>query len=376
MKLISKNNLKKIFRFIKIYGLTRTIAKVFGRARIHFPFWILLSFPNYFKKGKKVGLIGCGHHAFSSIAYFLASSTNSNLVWVGDINEDASSSLAYCYGSKSVGNQCSDSRNMEAVDIVYIASNHYSHADYAIEYLQNGCDVFIEKPVAVNRDQLERLKTVMKNSSNKIFVGFNRPHSPAIKLIKEFTKNNEEPITLSCFIIGHYLPSDHWYRDTKEGTRIISNIAHWIDLAVHIFSWRIDYPEYIDITISYSDKDNPSENINIAITSPKGDLINLLFSCRDEPFEGVSESISFQQDTVIAKINDFRDIQIWKDSEYFQKKYKPKDNGHKSTILQPFHSNSMRSWDEIIESTNIMLHIDEMVKSLSISSRYTFNNNE
>jgi len=376
MRLINSKNFIKIFRYIKIYGIFRTISKIVGRTRSRLPLWLFLSFPKYIRFGKTVGLIGCGHHAFSSIAFYLTTSTNAKISWAGDIDKHASSTLAFCYCSKDVHKDCSSPENVDDVDLVYIASNHSSHAEYASNYLNNGADVFIEKPIAVNFEQLKLLEKAKEKSDKEVFVGFNRPHASAIKLLKNRVKNNKAPVTLSCFIIGHVLPDDHWYRDPKEGTRVISNIAHWIDLAVHILFWRVNNPEYLDIFLTYSNPANKSENITINITSPNGDLINLTFSCRNEPFEGVNESINFQQDNIIAKIDDFRSIQIWQDHKYFLKKFRPKDNGHKACVLQPFSTEGRRTWNEIIHSTALTLNIDEMAKESEGYSRYYFKQNK
>ena len=43
------------------------------------------------------------------------------------------------------------------IDLIYIASNHYTHAEYAIEALNKGKSVHIEKPHVVNESQLDRL---------------------------------------------------------------------------------------------------------------------------------------------------------------------------------------------------------------------------
>ena len=370
-----ENKFKKIIRYFRIYGFTRTISKVLGRTRWRIPLWLILSYPNYLKNGKKIGIIGCGHHAFSSIAFYISSSTRNKISWVGDINEAASSSMAFSYNATDVYDDFRDPNNIEEIDIVYIASNHATHAEYAIKYLSNDVDVFIEKPIAVNYDQLKALDSSRLKSKGKIYSGFNRPNSAAIKTLRKIATGLSSPISLSCFVIGHVLPEDHWYRDPKEGTRVISNIAHWIDLAIHILFWRDEKPDYLDISIQYSDKSNISENIVINITSSNHDLINLVFSCRGEPFEGVNETINFQQDDLIVKIDDFRDIQIWQSEKYMSKKYRPKDNGHKSTVLQPFSDSSLRRpWNELYHSTALTLDIDEMVKNSDHNARYKFTN--
>ena len=74
---------------------------------------------------------------------------------------------------------------------------------------------------------------------------------------------------MSCFIIGHWIDDDHWYRDPSEGSRIVSNLGHWIDLSVFIYSINSSYPKFLDITISSSNLKKPSENLSISMISSK-----------------------------------------------------------------------------------------------------------
>ncbi len=364
--------LKKTLRYIGIYGIFRTLTKVLGRLRPKFKLWLLLKFPFYSRSGKRIGLIGCGHHAFSSLAYFLTASSNSRIVFALDIDEKASSSLATAYGAVDVGAEYTpNKKDVTLPDLVYISSNHATHTDYAINFLQYGCDVFIEKPVSINTEQLDKLAQVVNQSGQAVYVGYNRPHSPAIKLVEKYTTHNKElPFTLSCFISGHFIPADHWYRDPSEGTRVVSNVGHWIDLASYMLFWAEEQPEFLDISVSYSDLNMPSDNIVVSMVSPRHDLITMTFTSRSEPFEGVNETINFQQGDVIAKIDDFRTTKIWKDDIYKKYRHWPKNNGHNSTVLQPFTSGKKRQWNEIEFSTRLMLHIEAMVLSQTKQNRF------
>jgi len=356
------NSVRKVVRYIKIYGFFRTFAKVLGRVRPMFPLWMVLKFPFYNRSGKKVGIIGSGHHAYSSLAYYLTTSSDCKIVFSLDVNSDASSTLAYAYGAFDVGNNYIPNKNgIDVPDIVYISSNHATHTEYAEEFINYGCDVYIEKPISINKKQLDILSGVMESSDSKIYVGYNRPCSPAVKIIRENIGRNADPISLSCFVVGHYIPADHWYRDSAEGTRIVANVGHWLDLSVHIMSWSGLLPEYLDVKISYTNTDTPSDNISISIVSDREDIVNIVFTSRSEPFEGVNETICLQQDDFLVKINDFRVTEIWKGVGYKKITHWPKNNGHKAAALQPFQDDDFREWNEIKYSTMLMLSIEEMV---------------
>ena len=366
-----KLKIKKVYRYISIYGIFRTLVKVFGRMRLKIPVWIFLSFPNYLKNGKTVGFIGCGHQTYASLAFYLTTSTNFKIIWGYDIDENAVKSFNIAYGIKNL-NVKGDLKNNKLPDIVYIVSNHSTHTEYAIEFINKGCDVFIEKPISIDKNQFKLLSNAISSSNSNIYVGYNRPFSKAIRLLKRQIIDFDKPFTLNCFVIGHTLPKDHWYRDPKEGSRIVSNLGHWIDLFVHIYYWSGRFPDYLDINICFSDKNEVSENISINIVSPNKDLISLVFSVRNEPFEGVNETINFQSGGVIAKINDFRKIEIWNEDEYISKTFFPKDNGHKRCAIQPKFNNDKRDWVELSTSTRVMLFIEEMVNNKLKNNRFNF----
>jgi len=343
----------------------RVIAKVLGRLRYNFKFWIILKFPFYNFSGRKLGFIGCGHHAFSSLAYFVYRYTTSDIRYIYDIDKLAATSFAnaYCLKSHRVD-------SLDSIELVYISTNHASHVQYALKCLKKNIDVFIEKPICTSLLQLEQLNDAVSFSKSRIFTGFNRPFAPAIQFIKHTCARTNNPISLSCSVIGHFLPPNHWYRDAAEGTRVLSNISHWIDLSIHfLFNCKTSLPETITINFSYSDFTCPTDNTSITLVSSDGDLFTIFFTSRSEPFEGVSETILFQQDDVIAKIDDFRKMQLWKGHKKFIRRYWPKNNGHRECVLQPFaNSNSYRKWDEIKISAFITLKIDAMAKSCKTTS--------
>jgi predicted dehydrogenase len=361
--------LKKIVRFFSIYGFSRTITKVLGRFRIN-------AGPFTKSNGEKsVAVVGCGQFAFSTICYFLKKQKNIKFYSCYDIDINKSKSLGRRYGFIHVADSFEQLLEFDKLHTVYIASNHYSHTEYAIKTLEKGINVYIEKPISVNKNQLCSLLSAITKSTGSIYAGYNRPFSQPITDLKELLNKrgciqNDTPFTVNCFISGHVILPDHWYMIPKEGTRICGNLGHWIDLIVHLLSWREQLPDNVSIQITYSDKNVADDNIAVAMTTDKHDLLTITFSSRTEPFEGINETINIQCGKAIAKIDDFRTMTVWIDDLIGKKRYFPKDVGHKNAIRQPF-ATEKRNWHEVEISTLLMLYIRDMALNREASNYFS-----
>jgi len=360
-------HLKKVIRFIQIYGVRKTFFKVLGRTLKPFPFFVFFR-PNVVRN---VGVIGCGQFSFSTVGSVLTGIFGNIFIDCFDVNKDKQMSFSNFYRIKKSSNTSQDLINNPNVEYIYITSNHASHTDYAVSSIFAGKVVYIEKPICVSWSQFQCLITAIEKRDNPVYFGYNRPFSKAVRQLKEFTDKSCSPVTLSCFITGHMMSKNHWYRNPNEGTRICGNVGHWLDLAVHVLSWGKLQNNWA-LNISYSDMDNPDDDISISMTSSNGDLINIILTSRCEPFEGINETINFQKSNTICKIDDFRNMTIWQEDKLIKKRYWPKDVGHNLSILQPFQNKFSRDHNEVFYSTFLMLHISNMVKNKENHSLFSF----
>lgn len=369
--------IRRIIRYTNIYGVSRTFAKVMGRIRPLVPLWLFLKFPWYKFDGLRVGIFGAGQHAYSSIAFYLCAFTKSSISFVFDINRHAAFTLAKAYRSKDVGTEIFEELNNGlGIDLVYVASNHATHVDYAVNAMSSGIDVFIEKPIVVDASQWQKFLTAANLFSGNIYVGYNRPFAKATRVLSQLAKKESGPFTLSFFVTAHFIDAQHWYRKASEGSRVVANMSHWLDMSIHTLFWKNEIPEYIDISISYSNAEEPSDNVSLSIVSSAGDLINIVFTSRSEPYEGVYESVNFNRGDLISKIDDFRSMTIWSGDKKINKNFRPKDNGHKACILQPFDNSHARNLREVFLSTELMLHVEKMVTLLERNSRFFLSTSE
>jgi len=125
------------------------------------------------------------------------------------------------------------------------------------------------------------------------------------------------------------------------------------------------------ISIAFSSSTDRDDDLAISLTSEIGDLIVIVLTSRAEPFEGINETIVFQKKNVMAKIDDFRAMTIWKGDSVERFHYRPKDVGHEGALLQPFNR-KQRDWREVELSTLLMLFIKDMVVTGQTRSEFSF----
>lgn len=352
------NGLRKSLRYLGLYGLTRTLYKIAGRSRRPIPLvWRA-------RADADIGLIGCGQFGFSSIGYFISRRFGGRFSWCYDPDSAAADSFRVAY---RVAHRAVDAVQMladPAVKLVYIASNHHSHAGYACAALAAGKNVYVEKPIAVTTPQLAHLMASKAQSAGRVFAGYNRPFSGAVRFLREHGGQGfDGGLSLNCFVSGHRIADDHWYRNPQEGTRICGNAGHWIDLFVHMLSWRAIAPDSYRLSLTSSNPSEPDDNFVLSIATDLDDVFSLMLTARSEPFEGINETINIQAGEVICKIDDFRRMTLWRGHRLQRRRFWPKDVGHRDAILQPFQPDICRDWNEVIRSSVLMLAVTKMVTS-------------
>ncbi len=123
------------------------------------------------------------------------------------------------------------------VNLVMITTRHNEHAGMVVEALQAGKHVFVEKPLALNYNELE---SVMKAYSGEktLTVGFNRRFSPHIQKMKQLAAGSLMNVVAT--MNAGFIPANVWVHDLKTGGgRIIGEACHYIDLIVFLTGSKV-----------------------------------------------------------------------------------------------------------------------------------------
>jgi predicted dehydrogenase len=219
------------------------------------------------------------------------------------------------------------------VKLVFIASNHASHAEYAMECIAAGKHVHIEKPHVVSQEQLCRLAAEMRKSSeSKVFLGFNRPRSRLFIELKKMLANEAGPLMINWFIAGHEILDGHWYFDEQEGGRVLGNLCHWTDLTLHLVTIEKAFP----CTIIPATPPDAKSDFVVSVIFADQTCATLTFSAKGHTFEGVREFLNVHKGNLLANLSDFQFLSV----DIIEKKKNirllHRDHGHKANIVHSF----------------------------------------
>jgi predicted dehydrogenase len=328
--------IKKTLRYIRLYGISRTFIKVQGQFHMNRNYNNLPKLNSHkSNSSSNIGIIGCGNFAFSNIAYYLSKNKKKCIRGVMDIDINKSASLAFYYDALYYTDDVNKIINDDKINLVYISSNHASHAEYALLCISKGKSVHIEKPHVVNFDQLYRLNEIMRINSNvNVFLGFNRTRSPLFQKLIHELKKEQGPSMINWFIAGHDIPDDHWYFQEKEGGRVLGNLCHWTDLTLQLVGIDNAFPCKITSTAPLNSK----SDFVFSILFSDRSCATITFSAKGHSFEGVKEVLNLHKGNLIGNITDFRTLKIDIIDKKINKKILYRDHGHKENILNSFNS--------------------------------------
>lgn len=344
-------NIIKVIRYIRIYGVVRTFIKVQGtrhlKSKEKFPgkFWMNNS-RRIVSSKQKVAVIGCGYYSFSVIGYYLFKNFGAVIKYAVDQSPERALSFSRYFRSQYASIDVDSVLQDEDIKLIYIATNHASHAEYAARCIKTGKSVHIEKPHVVNLSQLRDLMSaVAENPKAKIFLGFNRTKSDYFEILRKKLDEQTGSMVLNWFVVGHSLDPNHWYYDEKEGGRILGNLCHWSDATLNLVGIERAFP----ITITPGLALNSGSEYIVSLKFNDGSGACITFSAKGATPTGVVEKLNIQKGDVIANITDFDNLQISDGKKTTMYKSFVRDHGHSKNILNSLHRVNMDADGEPLE---------------------------
>ena len=221
----------------------KSIASILEYPRLEIeeksPKTITLNESTFKERKGVVGLIGAGNFTNMTVLPSLKGS-GANIKMIASSGGLSGTQLARKHDISQSTTDYKEILSDEEVDTVIITTRHGSHAKLVIESLNAGKNTFVEKPLALNQNELDNIIETYNNqqsitNSQTLTVGFNRRFSPHLKKVKQSIGDANGAINIIANMNAGFIPKDHWVHDLNSGGgRIIGEACHLMDVCVFL----------------------------------------------------------------------------------------------------------------------------------------------
>ena len=250
-------------------------------------------------------------------------------------------------------------------DLVVSATRHHEHADQVARCLEAGKAVFVEKPLAITWEELDRVVRAResKESPPMVMVGFNRRFSPAMRAIGEALAGRKTPLVVHYRLNGGYIPPDHWIQGPQGGGRNIGEACHMYDCFRFLAGAPVASVEATAIdpgTLPYLRSDNFSATLRYA----DGSLCTLTYTALG-PKEGLAkERVEVFCDGEAYVLDDYKRVTRARTGEVLWEG--EVDKGHFEELSRLGDALAAGGpapipFEEIVETTAVALEIDDQI---------------
>lgn len=331
---------------------------------------VIFNYPNNEEKNKNIivkskvkaqdkigiGLIGSGNFARNTILPNLTKIDDFELVGLSTSGSISAGQTIKKYNFKYSTTDYKKLLEDKDIDLIIIATPHNTHAKFAIEALDAGKHVYVEKPLAINMEQLEQVKEAYERNSQHLIVGFNRRFSPFAKWIKEQLQTDKFTTLIQYTINAGEIPKDHWINDpTVGGGRIIGEVCHFVDFCQYLTGSKIKNASTFSIN-GNSEKYINNDNISMNIEFANGSLANIIYTSMG-PKSYPKESVRVFSNGNVAELKNFVKAEIYKGGRKIKKSKLQQDKGFMDEyeyirdIIKGKRENEYLTFEEIYETT-------------------------
>ena len=209
-----------------------------------------------------IGFIGAGNFARSVLLPTLAKLPGHRLTGVVTATGMSAAEVAKRFGFRFATTDYREILNDPATNAVVIATRHDRHSALACAALEAGKAVFVEKPLAIDRVQLDALIAVLETTGGRLQVGFNRRFSPLLQQARAALDGRNSPLVMTYRVNAGVVPDSSWIQQAEGGGRIVGEVCHFVDVfqfltaarPVEVFARSVPgYADAVSIQIGFDD---------------------------------------------------------------------------------------------------------------------------
>ncbi|MCH8083157.1 MAG: bi-domain-containing oxidoreductase [Myxococcales bacterium] len=182
-----------------------------------------------------VAFIGAGNYAKGVLLPAVAKVPGVRPVQVVTATGPSAKRTAEKFGYENCGTDPESVFSSDDVDLVFIATQHDSHATLAERALRSGKAVWLEKPAGLNAEQVESLIETARDTGGFLALGYNRRFSSHARAIRDTFRDRNGPLAIHYTVVPGPTPVGSWLTDpVVGGGRVIGEVCHFVDLCAFL----------------------------------------------------------------------------------------------------------------------------------------------
>ncbi|PID69822.1 MAG: dehydrogenase [Flavobacteriales bacterium] len=186
-----------------------------------------------------IGIIGAGNFTSSTLLPNLKKA-GAKIKYIASSGGLSSTTMAKRHDIANATTDYKEILSDSEIDLVMITTKHNAHAKMVLECLQAGKGVFVEKPLALNKEELSSIIAEYNKQNVVLSVGFNRRFAPLALKMKELLGSDDTPKNIITTMNAGFIPANSWVQDMEVGGgRIIGEACHYIDLCTYLSGSKV-----------------------------------------------------------------------------------------------------------------------------------------
>jgi predicted dehydrogenase/threonine dehydrogenase-like Zn-dependent dehydrogenase len=215
----------------------------------------------------------------------------------------------------------------DEVDLVLIATRHHLHAEMTLRALEAGKNVFVEKPLALNSEELDRIEAFYETHEGPVLMtGFNRRFSPAAVRAKKALLGRTTPLVANYRMNAGYIPRDHWVHGPEGGGRNVGEACHIYDLFDYLVEAGVKDVSARSIEPS-SDRWARNDNFVATVVYGDGSICTLSYTALGHD-RHPKERLEIYADGHVLSLEDYKSLSTAGDNRTRWRSFRGPAKGH------------------------------------------------
>ncbi|MFC1842037.1 bi-domain-containing oxidoreductase [Candidatus Dependentiae bacterium] len=234
----------------------------------------------------KVGIVGTGEFSEHNLLPVIAQQKNATIHTITGKDISRSLHMSKIYGAKKCfasyheffEHEFLEKESNNICDVVVISSEHKYHCQQALNALQKGKAVFLEKPMATNPDQLHQIQNFLHTHPTTPFcVDYSRSFSPFIQKIKCAIKNRKSPLVINYRMNVELLKKNKPVQEDMGEGRIIGEACSIFDIFYELTNSK---PIAVSVESLHSPNSQlfPTDNFCAQVSFQDGSICSLTYT--------------------------------------------------------------------------------------------------